>query len=204
MHASDDKHCLLIAILAAGGSRRLGQPKQLASIDGEPMLRRQCRMALAAQLGPVAVILGCHATECAAIIADLPVKRHVNEQWGDGLGASIRSAAQMAITAGADGLLLLHVDQYRVTPADLLALSTAWLESDCSCACVSVSGSEFSPPVIFPRSCFAELLALDGDIGARGVLGKLPDAAVRRVTLPNAFFDLDVPEDLASLAGQSK
>ncbi len=199
MHAFDHRAQLLSAILAAGASRRLGQPKQLVSMGGQPMLRRQCRMALETGLGPVVVILGHRADDCAAAIADLPVERHINEQWADGLGTSIGLAAKTATETGADGLLLLHADQYRVTPADLVALRAAWLESDCSCACVSVSDGASGPPVIFPQNCFSELTALDGDVGARRVLAKLPDHAVRRVTIQNAFFDLDLPVDLASL-----
>jgi molybdenum cofactor cytidylyltransferase len=195
-----DQSRLLVVILAAGESRRLGQPKQLVGIDGEPILRRQCRMALEAWLGPVAVILGCRAADCAAAIADLPVEQHVNEHWANGLGTSIRLASSAAITAGADGLLLLHADQYRVTPTDLRALAAAWLESGRLSACISVSGSESGPPVIFPQACFANLLTLDGDQGARRVLAELPDGAVQRVTIPNAFVDLDLPADLASLA----
>jgi CTP:molybdopterin cytidylyltransferase MocA len=199
MRAPADQSRLFVAILAAGGSRRLGQAKQLVAIDGQPILRRQCRTALEAALRPVAVILGCRAAECAAVVGDLPVERHVNEQWTDGLGSSIRLAAKAAIAAGADGLLLLHADQYRVTAADLHALHAAWLASHCLSACVSVWQNETGPPVIFPQSCFADLSKLEGDHGARQVLALLPDDAVQSVPMPNAFFDLDEPADLASL-----
>ena len=145
------------------------------------------------------VILGCRAAECAATIADLPIERHVNERSADGLGTSIRSAANVAITARAAGLLLLHADQYRVTPADLHALDAAWLDTDSLSACISISGDASGPPVIFPQSCFDSLLTLDGDRGARSVLAELPDGAVKRVPMPNSFFDLDRPADLASL-----
>src|SRR5947209_1480114 len=118
----DSKSRLLLAVLAAGASRRLGQPKQLVAIGGEPLLRCQCRVALAAQIGPVTVILGCHAAECAATIVDLPIARHFNERWAEGLGLSIRCAAQAAAAADASGLLLLHVDQYLLTAADLHSL----------------------------------------------------------------------------------
>jgi CTP:molybdopterin cytidylyltransferase MocA len=191
---------LLVAILAAGESRRLGQPKQLVPINGEPMLRRQCRTAIEARLGPMAVILGCRADECAATIADLPVERQINEQWANGLGTSIRLASQLATAADIDGLLLLHADQYRVTPVDLRALHAAWLQSACRGACISVSAGNSGPPVIFPRSCFADLVKLEGDMGARSVLAKLPESATQRVTMPNAFFDLDLPADAALLA----
>jgi xanthine dehydrogenase accessory factor len=195
-----DRNRLLLFILAAGGSRRLGRPKQLVPIDGEPMLRRQCRTAVEARLGPVTVILGCRAAECAATIAGLPLERHTNDQWSDGLGTSIRLASRLAAAADADGLLLLHADQYRVTPVDLRTLHAAWLQSAGRSACVSVSPGNSGPPVIFPRGCFADLVKLDGDAGARSVLAKLRESAVQRVTMPNAFFDLDLPADVASLA----
>src|SRR5689334_4089900 len=63
---------VFVAILASGASRRLGQPKQLVSLEGEPLLRRQCRIAVEARIGPVAVILGCHANECDQLIEGLP------------------------------------------------------------------------------------------------------------------------------------
>jgi CTP:molybdopterin cytidylyltransferase MocA len=190
---------LLVAILAAGPSRRLGRPKQLVELHGEPLLRRQCRIALEAQIGPVAVILGCRADECAATIADLLVNCHINEQWEDGLGASIREAARAAVAADINGLMLLHVDQYRLEPDDLCRLHAAWLSSHCATACASEQDGVIAPPVIFPKPCFAELLLLDGDQGARGVLANLPAGAVTRVSVPNAFHDLDLPVELENL-----
>jgi CTP:molybdopterin cytidylyltransferase MocA len=189
---------LLMVVLAAGASRRLGQPKQLVLLGGESLLRRQCRLALETELGPVAVILGCHADECAATIADLPVVRHINERWAEGLGASIRLAARAAVANGAAGLLLMHVDQYRLTAADLHLLRAAWMGSHCLDACVANHGADFGPPVIFPRDCFAKLLKLDGDAGAHRVLAALPANTLRRVEVPNALHDLDLPADLAA------
>jgi molybdenum cofactor cytidylyltransferase len=189
---------LLLAVLAAGASRRLGQPKQLVALDGEPLLRRQCRVALEANIGPVAVILGCRATDCAATIVDLPIARHINRRWTEGLSMSIRRAAEAAVTANTSGLLLLHVDQYRLTAADLRSLHAAWIDSHGSNACVAVHGDDFCPPVIFPRRCFADLLQLFGDEGARRVLAALRADELRRVVIPNAIHDLDLPADLAA------
>ncbi len=194
----------VLAILAPGASRRLGQPKQLVALGGEPLLRRQCRTALEAQIGPVAAILGCHAAECAATIIDLPVTRNINERWAEGLGVSIRCAAQVAAAADASGLLLLHVDQYRLTAADLNSLHAAWLDSRCLSACAAIHGDDFGPPVIFPRRCFGELLQLNGDAGARSVLAKLPADALQRVEIPNAIADLDLPAHLTALSARNR
>jgi molybdenum cofactor cytidylyltransferase len=102
------------------------------------------------------------------------------------------------VSADCSGLLLLHVDQYRLTAADLRSLHADWIDSHGWSACVTVHGDDFGPPVIFPHRCFADLLQLDGDEGARRVLAALPTDELRRVVIPNAIHDLDLPADLAT------
>jgi molybdenum cofactor cytidylyltransferase len=185
---------LLIAILAAGASRRLGQPKQLVGIDGKPLLRRQCEVALDADIGPVAAILGCDADVFRGVIQDLPVAVHINFDWVDGLGSSIACAAR---AAGA-GLLILHGDQFSITSADLRNLYDVWL-ADRAKAVRSRAGSYLGPPVIFPASALSELRNLTGDDGAKAVMRKLGPANVIDVDISSAADDLDTPEQLAKL-----
>jgi CTP:molybdopterin cytidylyltransferase MocA len=83
---------LLVVILAAGASHRLGRAKQLVSIGGEPLLRRQCRCALAARVGPVLVMLGWDADQHKRAIADLAVDVRVNDEWQEGIAATLRHA----------------------------------------------------------------------------------------------------------------
>jgi molybdenum cofactor cytidylyltransferase len=191
---------MLVAILAAGASRRLGQPKQLVRLNGESLLRRQCKIAIQARVGPVVVILGCHANDCAKSIADLPITRNVVVGWEEGLASSIRQAVQTAEALKASGLLLVHADQYRVTANDLRSLHNAWSESSTS-ACVATYGDDFGPPVIFPTQSFQDLIQLRGDAGGRRVLTALPDKDLIRVPLPNALHDLDTPLQLNAIAG---
>ena len=189
---------VLVAVLAAGASRRLGQPKQLVMFAGEPLVRRQCRVAIESQTGSVAVILGCYADECAAAIVGLSITPIVNQSWSEGLASSIRVATQAAIDSNASGLLLLHVDQYRLMAEDLQSLYAAWKESPQN-VCVAKYDDTIGPPVIFPRHCFAKLLELTGDIGARRVIASQPAYSVRRISIGNAFHDLDEPSQLAAL-----
>jgi len=79
---------LVIAVLAAGASRRLGRAKQLVPIGGEPLLRRQCRCALDARIGEVMAILGCDDAQHRQVIIDLPVDVRVNNEWEEGTGGN--------------------------------------------------------------------------------------------------------------------
>jgi CTP:molybdopterin cytidylyltransferase MocA len=187
---------LLVAILAAGASRRLGQPKQLVMIDGETLLRHQCRMALETQVGKIVVILGCHADRCGAVIADLPVSTRLNDAWSEGLSSSIRIATRAAIEANAAGLLILHGDQYRLTSQDLQKLHAAWSLSQCLSACRSRYEDYAGPPVILPASSFNDALNLQGDEGARRVLNTFAPDSLIDVAIPNAVHDLDSPAQL--------
>ena len=93
---------------------------------------------------------------------------------------------------------MLHVDQYRLTAADLQTLYAAWQASP-EKVYIATYGDALGPPVIFPRHCFAKLLELTGDIGARRVIASQPAYSVRRISIGNAFHDLDEPSQLAAL-----
>ena len=186
---------LLVAILAAGASRRLGSPKQLIPIDGVPLARRQCRVALAAQLGPVAIVVGSRAAEVIAAVADLPVEICLNPDWEEGMAASLRRGVLAARQSRADALLVLACDQYRVTADDLCRLHDVWRDAG-GVACVSRAGEHLGPPAVLPADRYDAVLGLRGDGGARPVLFDPRRLRPREVQIPNAFFDLDHPHDL--------
>jgi molybdenum cofactor cytidylyltransferase len=197
-HAPD----LVVAVLAAGASRRLGRAKQLVRFGGEPLVRRQCRCAVASDVGHVVAILGCDAERHRAAIEDLPVAICVNREWAEGLAATLRCAVDAAGARRA-ALLVLPCDQYRITAADLRALCSAWRNAP-SQPCVSRADSYAGPPAILPLEHHDRVRGLRGDTGARSLLYQ----SARRpteVVNPRALFDLDCPEDLrVATAWQAK
>jgi molybdenum cofactor cytidylyltransferase len=175
-------------------SRRLGRAKQLVSIGGEPLLRRQCRYALAARVGPVLVILGWDADQHRQVIADLPVDVRVNHERQEGIAATLRHAVAVA-SARRAASLVLSCDQYRITPDDLRTLHDAWRLSP-SAACVSRWHDYSGPPAILQIECYDEVLALRGDTGARAVLCHPQRPHPVQITNQRATYDLDSPADM--------
>src|SRR5258708_4158463 len=78
-------------ILAAGESSRMGTPKQLLLIDGQPLVVRAVEIALASAAWPVVVVLGAHAEKIRPLLARLPVLLADNPAWSEGLASSIRA-----------------------------------------------------------------------------------------------------------------
>lgn len=184
-------------LLAAGGSRRLGQPKQLVRVDGQPLVRRQARL-LAELIDPLIVVTGAFATEVRTALTGVDWREAHHPDWQRGLGSSLAAGASR-VEADAAGVLVMLCDQYRVQRATLQQLVEAWREvpaTACACRWAGADG----PPVIFPPSMLPALRALDGDRGARVLLAEQPQT--RWIEAPEAAADLDTPDDLDSL-GQS-
>jgi molybdenum cofactor cytidylyltransferase len=197
---------LLIAILAAGASRRLGTPKQLVKVDGEALIRRQCQIALKSDLGSVSVICGYQADRCCDQIRDLPVSICCNDRWAEGIASSIREAARTAIIGTANALLILHVDQYRITADDVRRLHATWTRNNSSphpIVCRARHSGYAGPPIIFPSTLFASLQQLRGDEGARTLLSSLSPELLVDISISNAVHDLDTPEQLEIVVGEN-
>jgi CTP:molybdopterin cytidylyltransferase MocA len=193
----EDNLCAL-ALLAAGGSRRLGQPKQLVRVGGESLIRRMARACLGAQLSPNIVVLGAHAQAVRKELEDLPLTMVENPHWEEGIASSLRIAVKAALAEEPriTALLVTLADQPNVTTAHLSSLVSAQRSSARSIAAADF-GDHLGPPVCFAREHFPVLLALSGDCGARNLLRQFDALPVRMPA--SAGDDLDTPADLARL-----
>jgi CTP:molybdopterin cytidylyltransferase MocA len=196
---SDVPRRVAAVVLAAGGSTRLGVPKQLIEFRGESLVRRAARAAGDAGASPVIVVLGADAASIAQSLDGLSSTAVTNERWRDGLASSLATGIREAqrLDAHCDGALLTTADQPLVDGAALRGLLDAFGEGARLVAAV-YSGTIGAPAVI-GREHFDALLALEGDTGAgRWLRGK--GDAVRRIPLPEAAVDIDTAEDAALLA----
>ncbi|MFC1696577.1 NTP transferase domain-containing protein [Pseudomonadota bacterium] len=190
---------LAAVLLAAGASERLGQPKQLVRLDGQSLVRQAA--GLLSTLGLETVVVTGHRSEDVARELDgLPVTAVYNSEWRLGMGGSIACGVKH-IPGQPDGVMLVLCDQWRVDQSDFRALVSAW-KSDISRIAAAQWDHESEvisgPPVIFPRNLMHELKFLDPASGAKAVIDGHKD--VTYVSLKNAAYDLDSPEDLEVLS----
>jgi CTP:molybdopterin cytidylyltransferase MocA len=177
------------AVLAAGTASRFGSTKQLADVGGSPMVRRAIEQASGVTGERTLLITGHDSTAVARACTGLPGFVTVNGEFARGIGSSVS-----LLPPSASAILVLLADQPRVDAAHLQALVDNWSGDDDEIVATSYAGTR-GPPVLFPRGCFADLAALDGDRGGRHLFG---DSRFRLTTIAcdAAALDVDVPEDL--------
>jgi CTP:molybdopterin cytidylyltransferase MocA len=187
-------------VLAAGASRRLGQPKQLLKLDGETLVERAVRLANEAGAAPVIAVLGAHYQAIRAAVALEGAIHILNDEWEQGIASSIRAGidALDAIAREASGVLILSCDQPRLTAGHLRALIQEFTVHNEPTIVASAYAGVHGVPAVFPREAFGNLLALRGDQGARSLLAE-PQWPVVALPLEGGEVDIDQPGDLAQL-----
>lgn len=184
-------------ILAAGASKRLGQPKQLVELDGETLLNRAIRVARNGGAEPVLVVLGAQFERiCVSILASKPVLVH-NDQWQSGMASSIVTGLKALSVCARDakGVLLMSCDQPRLTAAHIAALVASFEAQKQDAIVASVYAEKRGVPAIFPSRCFPRLRTLSGDKGARALLVDPPCPLVE-IAFEGGEIDIDSPQDL--------
>ena len=199
MRSAEPRQGLCTVILAAGGSRRLGQPKQLVKLKGEPLVLRALRGAQEATPGRVVLVLGAHGLRIRALLrrrAHGPTVLVDNGRWREGMASSLQRGLR-ALPADCRAALLLLVDQPGVTGQSLERLIRGWLDSPGRLAAARY-GDRLGVPAIIPRRYWGALTGLAGDAGARSLLRRNAAAALG-IPMPEAAWDVDEPGDLAGL-----
>ena len=184
-------------VLAAGAAERFGGPKQLAALDGRPLLEHVLLATAAAPLDRVVVVLGAYAADVLARVPLHGAEPVVCDAWKEGIGASLRTGVD--VLADCDAIVVVLGDQPRVT-ADAIARVVA--ARGAGAAAVRASyGVVAGHPVLVERELFGRLRALRGDEGARAFLRQVPVREVDCDGLGSAD-DVDTPEALREVAAR--
>jgi EmrB/QacA subfamily drug resistance transporter len=181
-------------VLAAGGSVRMGQLKQLLPVGGQPMVRRVAEAVCAAELAQVLVVVGARADQVAQALVALPVDVVANEQWAEGMSTSLRAGLQ-ALRPEIQAVLIVLADQPALTPHLLKALVARYHATGAPIVAPFFRG-QHGNPVLFDRSLFPELLAVEGDQGGRALLVRHHERMeCIDIDDPAAVLDVDTRQD---------
>lgn len=184
-------------VLAAGAARRFGAPKQLAELDGRPLLEHAlAAMAAVPALVRVAVTLGAGAEAIVARVDLHGAEPVVVPDWEEGQAASLR-AGVAALAPDADAIVVTLGDQPLLSPATIARVAAA-AATDGRPARATFGGVP-GHPVLLTRPLFAAVAELRGDAGARGLLEA---AGVREIPCgEESVRDVDTPAQLDALRG---
>ena len=187
-------------VLAAGGSRRLGQPKQLLAYGAATLLDHVLDTARACAFDQLICVLGGGVEAIRGAVDLHDVDMVENHRFGTGCSSSI-AVALSAVDPRTNVLVLLLADQPGVTPTTVRALLSGRGDAPLA-ACAYEDGR--GHPLAFDRSTFSELGTLHGD---RGVWKLLDRRSADVVDVPidgRIPRDVDTWEDYRSLGGRAR
>lgn len=192
-----------IILLAAGRSTRMGGPnKLLAEIGGRPLVRIAAAEALASRAKPVIVVTGHQRERIEAALAGLDLQRVHNPDFAEGLSTSLK-AGLAALPADVDAAIICLGDMPQVDAGLIDRLIAAFDPEKGALVVVPTIEGKRGNPVLWSRRFFSDLMALEGDVGARHLIARYPEAVVEvPVTGKAALVDVDTPEALAAVKAE--
>ncbi len=173
----------------------------LLELEGESLVRRAAKRALAAGLSPVVVVIGHEANRVRAELQDLPVEFAVNPDYTGPTSGSLHQGLNK-LGAEVDAAVVLLGDMVRVSEQTLAMLVAAARGTEAPLV-VSRYGNVTAPPLLFRRSLFGELLAWTGEGCGKAVVQAHSREAMF-VDRPAALLaDVDTPEDFEAVQSRS-
>lgn len=187
-------------VLAAGEATRFGGCKQLAQLQGKPLLQWVLGAALASDLDAVILVLGSrHRAVRSALKAELAHRRLqvvINPDFASGLSTSLKAGLKRACDEYSAAMFLL-ADQPFITSNLINLMRARFLRAGRRIA-VPVYRGRRGNPCIFERSLYPEIGRVTGDRGAREIIGAHPgDVLEVELSDPAVCRDVDCPEDLS-------
>jgi molybdenum cofactor cytidylyltransferase len=185
-------------VLAAGGASRFGSPKQLAELDGRPLLQHAVDAMLAVPaIDPVVVVLGAEAQRVREAVDFGEAQIAVCGEWAEGMAASLRCGVEAV--GDCDWVILTLGDQPRVTPQVIAAVMDHAVGAPAGTTAVRTT-YDGAPghPVALGRAILPHVAALSGDVGARELLGHATVRTFEAARLCDPT-DVDTPEELEAL-----
>jgi molybdenum cofactor cytidylyltransferase len=173
-----------------------GPNKLLEEINGRALVRIATDHVLASGARPVIVVTGHQRERVERALAGLAVTFVHNPDFADGLSTSLKAGIG-SVPADADGAIVCLGDMPQVTPKLIDRLIGAFDPARGALVVIPTIDGKRGNPVLWSRRFFNDLTALEGDVGARHLIGGYAEA-VAEVPVEDAavLIDVDTPEAL--------
>ncbi|MGA9795675.1 MAG: molybdopterin-binding/glycosyltransferase family 2 protein [Rhizomicrobium sp.] len=189
-------------VLAAGLSSRMGSNKLLAELRGKPLLRHAVEAAANSAADPVMVVIGHEAGKIEAALAGLRAVPIRNPDYANGLSTSLKTGIA-AVPDDCDGAIVLLGDMPGVSAALIDRMIAAFDPAEGRPICAAARRGKRGNPVLWARRFFFEIMALQGDVGAKHLMARNDDLVCDvEADDDGPLTDIDTPEALATARAQ--
>ncbi|MGC1206112.1 MAG: nucleotidyltransferase family protein [Flavobacteriaceae bacterium] len=187
---------IAVVILAAGASKRMGEPKQLLKWGDSTLITHTIQTALKLKVDTVYVVLGANFKLIENSIAHFPITILNNENWEQGLGESIAFTSKhlQNETYKPEGILFVLADQPFITVSYLKSIISSFSKGEKQIIASSYQNRKFGVPALFDSYYINDLSDLKGDFGAKNFLQK-SESFIKALKPPVKNVDLDFKED---------
>jgi molybdenum cofactor cytidylyltransferase len=185
-------------VLAAGLSSRMGHNKLVADIAGKPLVRHAADAALSSAARPVIVVTGSEAENVDQALAGLPLTIVRNLDFRKGLSTSLIAGIN-AVPDDCDGAVVMLGDMPDVTAGIIDRLIAAFEPEEDRAICVATRDGKRGNPVLWSREFFPDIRKLEGDVGAKSLIGENADIVCEvEMADDGPLLDIDTPDALAA------
>ncbi len=182
-------------VLAAGESRRMGQPKQLLPFGERTILELVVDTILTAGVGEVIVVLGHLAQRVRAVLGDRPVRAVINEAYRQGMLSSVKCGVR-AIGTGYDAVLFALGDQPHIACAVVSEVIGAYRTGNAGIVIPCYGGKKGHPIIINLQRYRDAIVNLPENVGLNALMQEhAKDVRLIDVTTDDIIRDIDVPDD---------
>ncbi|WP_100612700.1 nucleotidyltransferase family protein [Confluentibacter lentus] len=191
---------IVIVILAAGASKRMGEPKQLLKWGDTTLINHTINTAVEVNSKEIILVLGAHFELIEKNIENSEIPILNNTYWENGLGKSIACAVEylQKSRSSVDGVLVILADQPFITSDFLKLMISKFQINRNQIIATSYGDDKLGVPALFDASYFEELSQLNDDFGAKLVLKKYHSAVIP-MSPPTENIDLDTKLDYTNL-----
>lgn len=193
-------------VLAAGRSSRMGRNKLLLDLAGKPIVAHVVDTVAQAGFAEIVVVTGHQAAKVKAALAGSAAPLRIVEarDYAEGMAASLKAGIK-ALSPGIDAAMVVLGDMPQVSLGLYHRIIAAYGPEDGRAIVLPVAEGKRGNPVLFDRRFFAEILQVDGDVGARHIIGSNGELVAEiAADAREIFVDVDTPEAYRQLLAGEK